>query len=55
MLTGHRHPFLARFKVGFDADLVVLPVDPVEDPPGALLGATVEVTFVGGVDVYRAP
>ena len=20
MLTGHRHPFLARFKVGFDSD-----------------------------------
>jgi predicted amidohydrolase YtcJ len=41
-------------KPGFDADLVVLPVDPVEDPPEALLGAKVQVTFVGGVDVYRA-
>jgi predicted amidohydrolase YtcJ len=41
-------------KPGFDADLVVLPVDPVEDPPERLLDARVQVTFVGGVDVYRA-
>ncbi|MFZ5444815.1 MAG: amidohydrolase [Myxococcota bacterium] len=42
-------------KEGFDADLVVLPVDPVADPPKALLDAKVQVTVVDGVDVYRAP
>ena len=42
-------------KVGFDADFVVLPVDPVSDSPSSLLGAEVQVTVVDGVDVYRAP
>ncbi len=42
-------------KAGFDADFVVLPVDPVSDAPASLLGAKVQVTVVGGVDVYRAP
>jgi len=41
-------------KVGADADFVVLPVDPVADPPEALLQAKVQVTVVDGVDVYRA-
>lgn len=42
-------------KVGFDADLVVWPVDPVSDAPEKLLDAKVQLTVVGGVDVYRAP
>ena len=42
-------------KPGFDADLLVLPVDPVSDAPTKLLDAKVQVTVVGGVDVYRAP
>ncbi len=42
-------------KVGFDADFVVLPVDPVSDAPKSLLDAKVQVTVVDGVDVYRAP
>jgi predicted amidohydrolase YtcJ len=41
-------------KAGFDADFVVLPVDPVADPPRALLDAKVQLTVVDGVDVYRA-
>jgi hypothetical protein len=32
-----------------------LPIDPVADPPEALLHASVQVTVVGGIDVYRAP
>lgn len=43
-----------RLAPGFDADFVILPVDPVADPPSALLDAKVQVTFVDGVDVYRA-
>jgi len=43
-----------RLSPGFDADFVILPVDPVADPPKALLDAKVQVTFVDGVDVYRA-
>jgi xanthine dehydrogenase molybdopterin-binding subunit B len=35
MLTGHRHPFLARFKVGFDAE-------------GRLLAARVHLYSNGG-------
>ena len=42
-------------KEGFDADFVVLPVDPVSDAPSSLLSAKVQVTVVDGVDVYRAP
>lgn len=44
-----------KLAVGFDADLLVLPVDPVADSPSALPGAKVQVTVVDGVDVYRAP
>lgn len=44
-----------KLEAGFDADLVVLPVDPVTDAPEKLLDAKVQVTVVGGVDVYRAP
>ncbi len=44
-----------QLKVGFDADFVVLPIDPVADAPQALLDAKVQVTVVDGVDVYRAP
>jgi hypothetical protein len=43
-----------QLKEGFDADFVVLPVDPVEGPAKALLDAKVQVTFVRGLDVYRA-
>ncbi len=42
-------------KEGFDADLVVLPVDPVDGDPRALLSAKVLLTMVDGVDVYRSP
>lgn len=42
-------------KAGFDADFLVLPIDPVADGPKALLDAKVQVTVVAGVDVYRAP
>lgn len=42
-------------KEGYDADFVVLPIDPVAGDPSALLDAKVQVTVVGGVDVYRAP
>lgn len=41
-------------KVGFDADFLVLPLDPVSDPAEGLIGAKVLVTVVDGVDVYRA-
>ncbi len=44
-----------KLAVGFDADLLVLPVDPVSDSPSALAGAKVQITVVDGVDVYRAP
>lgn len=44
-----------QLAVGFDADLVVLPVDPENDAPASLLEAKVQVTVVDGVDVYRAP
>ncbi len=43
-----------QLKAGFDADLVVLPVDPVEGEPKRLLDAKVQVTVVDGIDVYRA-
>jgi predicted amidohydrolase YtcJ len=42
-------------REGYDADFTVLSVDPVDDPPEALLDAKVLVTAVDGVDVYRAP
>ena len=44
-----------QLSVGFDADLLVLPVDPVSDSPSALPGAKVQLTVVDGVDVYRSP
>jgi hypothetical protein len=44
-----------RLAVGFDADFVVLPIDPVDGDPKALLDAKVLMTVVRGVDVYRAP
>jgi len=42
-----------QLKAGFDADFVVLPVDPMTDAPEKLRDARVQVTVVGGVDVYR--
>ena len=42
-------------REGFDADFLVLPIDPVADAPKALLDAKVQITVVGGVDVYRSP
>ncbi|MBL8949428.1 MAG: amidohydrolase [Myxococcaceae bacterium] len=42
-------------REGYDADFVALSVDPVEDPPEALLGAKVLVTVVDGIDVWRDP
>jgi predicted amidohydrolase YtcJ len=47
---GHR----GMLKTGFDADFVVLPVDPVAAAPASLLEAKVQITVVDGVDVYRA-
>jgi hypothetical protein len=44
-----------RLAPGFDADFVVLPVDPVDDLPESLIHAPVLVTVVDGIDVYRAP
>lgn len=43
-----------QLKAGFDADFVVLPVDPLSDAPEQVGAARVQVTVVGGVDVYRA-
>ncbi|MFO0597959.1 MAG: amidohydrolase [Myxococcaceae bacterium] len=43
-----------QLRVGFDADFVVLPVDPVEGAPNELINAKVQVTVVQGIDVYRA-
>lgn len=43
-----------QLAAGFDADFVVLPVDPVGDDPRRLIDAKVELTVVDGVDVYRA-
>ncbi len=40
---------------GREADFVILSVDPVDDPPRALLEASVRLTVVDGIDVYRAP
>jgi predicted amidohydrolase YtcJ len=44
-----------RLSPGFDADFVVLPVDPVDGEARALLDAKVLMTVVRGIDVYRAP
>ena len=44
-----------QLKEGFDADFLVLPIDPVEDDAKALLDAKVQITVVDGVDVYRSP
>ena len=43
-----------QLKAGFDADFVVLPVDPLSDAPDEVRAARVQITVVGGVDVYRA-
>lgn len=43
-----------KLAVGFDADFVVLPVDPVDGDPKGLLDAKVQMTVVRGIDVYRA-
>ena len=43
-----------QLAVGFDADFVVLPVDPVEGDPKGLITAKIQVTVVDGSDVYRA-
>jgi predicted amidohydrolase YtcJ len=43
-----------RLTVGFDADFVVLPVDPVDGDVTSLVDAKVVMTVVRGVDVYRA-
>ena len=53
--AGFAEDVRGTLAVGQDADFVVLPVDPVDGEPRALLGAKVQVTMVGGVDVYRAP
>jgi predicted amidohydrolase YtcJ len=42
-----------QLKAGFDADFVVLPVDVVNGEPKQLLENPVQVTVVGGIDVYR--
>jgi hypothetical protein len=42
-----------QLKEGFDADFLVLPIDPVSDEAKALLDAKVQITVVDGVDVYR--
>ncbi len=43
-----------QLKAGFDADFVVLPVDPLSDAPGKVRDSHPQVTVVGGVDVYRS-
>lgn len=43
-----------QLTAGFDADFVILPVDPVADSPEVLLTAKVQLTVVDGIDVYRA-
>lgn len=43
-----------RIAPGFRADLTVLPVDPLADPPEALLGARTLLTVVDGTIAYRA-
>jgi predicted amidohydrolase YtcJ len=43
-----------RLATGFDADFVVLPIDPVDGDVKALVDAKVTMTVVRGVDVYRA-
>lgn len=58
--TGGAYASFAETKrgqlaAGFDADFVVLPVDPVEGDAKALLSAQVQVTVVDGQDIYRAP
>ena len=56
--TGGAYASFAEMRrgqvaLGFDADFVVLPIDPVEGPATGLLTAKVEVTVVDGIDVYR--
>jgi predicted amidohydrolase YtcJ len=53
--AAHAETWRGRLAEGFDADFVVLPVDPVDGEAKALLDAKVLMTVVRGVDVYRAP
>jgi predicted amidohydrolase YtcJ len=53
--AAHAETRRGRLAEGFDADFVVLPVDPVDGEAKALLDAKVLMTVVRGVDVYRAP
>jgi hypothetical protein len=53
--AAHAEERRGRLVEGFDADFVVLPVDPVDGEAKALLDAKVLMTVVRGVDVYRAP
>lgn len=53
--AAHAEARRGRLAEGFDADFVVLPVDPVDGDVKALLDAKVLMTVVRGVDVYRAP
>jgi predicted amidohydrolase YtcJ len=43
-----------RLSTGFDADFVVLPIDPVDGDVKGLVDAKVTMTVVRGVAVYRA-
>lgn len=52
--ASHAEQRRGKLSEGYDADFTVLPVDPVDDPPGGLLSAKVLLTVVRGVDVYRA-
>lgn len=53
--AAHAETRRGRLAEGFDADFVVLPVDPVDGEAKALLDAKVLMTVVRGIDVYRAP
>jgi predicted amidohydrolase YtcJ len=44
-----------QLREGFDADLLVLPVDPVSGEPKSVAAMKVLITVVNGVDVFRAP
>ncbi|MDX2011349.1 MAG: amidohydrolase [Myxococcaceae bacterium] len=53
--AAHAEARRGKLAEGFDADFVVLPVDPVDGEAKGLLDAKVLMTVVRGVDVYRAP
>jgi predicted amidohydrolase YtcJ len=46
---------LGRIAPGFRADLTVLPVDPLVDPPAALIPAPTRLTIVDGSIAFRGP